>query len=151
MNSRYSPPYKTMSLLGRSGRRTLASIYQKQHHPISSPAVIQRQRQQQRRHASRTAVQIPSSRATPSFPTIESCPNPTCQCRETPPGLDIEREQPLDGTMAAYAEQVLISTGKSDWPSKIEDETDAVFLQQMKKFLGRGGKYSDVSLGFHYA
>ena len=61
-----------------------------------------------------------------------------------PAGLDIEREQSLNGSMAAYAEQVLISTGKPDWTSKTEDETDAVFLRQMKKFLGRNGKYSDV-------
>lgn len=62
-----------------------------------------------------------------------------------PPGLDIEREKPLNGSMAAYAEQVLISTGRPDWSSRIEDEPDAVLVRQLKKFLGRGGKYSDVS------
>lgn len=61
-----------------------------------------------------------------------------------PPGLEIEREQSLNGSMATYAEQVLISTGKPDWTSKIEDESDAVFLRQMKKFMGRDGKFSDV-------
>lgn len=60
-----------------------------------------------------------------------------------PEGLDIDREQSLNGLMAAYADQVLISTGKPDWTSKIEDESDAVFLRQMRKYLTRGGKYVD--------
>jgi hypothetical protein len=46
--------------------------------------------------------------------------------------------------MASYAQQVLISTGKDDWKSKIEDEEDAVLVRQLKKFLTRGGKYVDV-------
>ncbi|GAB7353403.1 hypothetical protein MBLNU459_g3876t2 [Dothideomycetes sp. NU459] len=60
-----------------------------------------------------------------------------------PEGLDIEREQSLSGTMATYAEQVLISTGQTDWKSKIEDEDSAVFLREMKRLLGPKGKYSD--------
>lgn len=94
----------------------------------------------QRQYASR--IELPFQ--PPPFPVIDSCPSPTCQCRETPPGLDIEREQSLNGSMAAYAEQVLISTGQSDWKSKIEDEEDGVLLRQMKRLLGRGGKYSNV-------
>lgn len=62
-----------------------------------------------------------------------------------PANLEIDRELPLNGTMAAYAEQVLISTGRNDWKSKIEEEEDSVFLRQLRKYLGRGGKYSDVS------
>ena len=62
-----------------------------------------------------------------------------------PEGLDIEREQNINGSMAAYAEQVLIASGKADWKGKIEDEKDAVLVRQLKSFLGRGGKYSDVS------
>lgn len=59
------------------------------------------------RYASR--IEIPKQ--PPPFPVVEACPVPTCQCREMPSGLDIEREQNINGSMAAYAEQVLISTG----------------------------------------
>ncbi|KAK4504934.1 hypothetical protein PRZ48_002897 [Zasmidium cellare] len=79
----------------------------------------------------------------PPVPVIEKCPSPTCQCREPPAGLDIEREQNINGSMAAYAEQVLISTGKDDWKSRIEDEEDAVLVNQLKKNLTRGGKFVD--------
>ena len=51
----------------------------------------------------------------------------------------------LNGSMAAYAEQILISTGREDWKSKIEDEDEGVLVRQLKGFLGRNGKYSDVS------
>ena len=94
----------------------------------------------QRTYASRMDVPF----ASPPFPIVESCPSPTCQCRETPSGLDIEREQNLNGSMAAYAEQVLISTGRNDWKSRIEEEDEAVLVKQLKLYLTRGGKYSDV-------
>ncbi|KAF2207784.1 hypothetical protein CERZMDRAFT_50483 [Cercospora zeae-maydis SCOH1-5] len=94
-----------------------------------------------RRPASRIAIPLPST--PPPVPVIETCPSPTCQCRETPPGLDIERETDLNGSMAAYAEQILLCTGKEDWKSKTEDEEDAVLLRQLRQFLVRGGKYVD--------
>lgn len=52
--------------------------------------------------------------------------------------------------MASYAEQVLISTGKEDWTSRIEDEEDGAFLRQLKGFLGRNGKYSNVRRPSHF-
>ncbi len=61
-----------------------------------------------------------------------------------PAGLDIEREQNINGSMAAYAEQIVVSTGHSRWKSRIEEEDEAVLVKQLKSFLGRGGKYSDV-------
>ncbi|KAM3423836.1 hypothetical protein BST61_g1235 [Cercospora zeina] len=94
-----------------------------------------------RRPASRIAIPLPST--PPPVPVIETCPSPTCQCRETPPGLNIERETDLNGSMAAYAEQILLCTSKEDWKSKTEDEEDAVLLRQLRKFLVRGGKYVD--------
>jgi hypothetical protein len=63
-----------------------------------------------------------------------------------PDGLDIEREQNINGSMAAYAEQILVSTGRNDWKSRIERDDEAVFVRQLKSFLGRRGKYSDVCL-----
>lgn len=47
--------------------------------------------------------------------------------------------------MPTYAEQVLISTGKDDWTSRIEDDEGSALVRQIKNFLGRNGKYSDVS------
>jgi hypothetical protein len=86
----------------------------------------------------------------PTFPTIPSCPSPTCACAETPAlpeGLYINYSQPLNGTMAAYAEQVVICTGQRDWKSRIEDENDGDNLSaDLKELLGRGGMYSDVCL-----
>lgn len=63
-----------------------------------------------------------------------------------PSGLDIEREQNLSGSMAAYAEQVLISTGKSDWKSRIEEEegVHGDVVRGLKGLLGPRGKLSDV-------
>lgn len=58
--------------------------------------------------------------------------------------MDIEREQNISGSMAAYAEQVLISTGRNDWKSKIEEEDEGVLVKQLRSFLMRGGKYVDV-------
>lgn len=62
-----------------------------------------------------------------------------------PSGLDIEREQNINGSMASYAEQVLISTGRSDWASRIEDEQEeGMLVRRLKGLLGPRGRYSDV-------
>jgi hypothetical protein len=65
-----------------------------------------------------------------------------------PPGLDIDRSQNLNGTMAPYAQHLIVSTGKSDWTSKIEDEKDTAvwgeFTADIKSILGRGGEFHDV-------
>jgi hypothetical protein len=76
--------------------------------------------------------------------TLDQCPSPTCQCRETPEGLDIDRETKLNGTMPAYAEQVIISTGRTDWKSRIQEDDDSAFVNQLAKFTGPKGKFSDV-------
>ncbi len=66
-----------------------------------------------------------------------------------PEGLEIDKEKPLNGTMAPYAEQVLICTGKSDWKSRIEDENGGDNLAaDLKELMGRGGIYSDVCVHF---
>lgn len=61
-----------------------------------------------------------------------------------PDGLDIEREQNINGSMPAYAEQILVLSSQSDWKSRIENDDEAVLVKQLKSFLRRGGKYSDV-------
>lgn len=62
-----------------------------------------------------------------------------------PAGLEIDHKRPIHGSMAAYAEQVLICTGKDDWPSRIEEDNSGDNLAaDLKELLGRGGIYSDV-------
>ena len=83
------------------------------------------------------------------FPTIATCPSPTCECAEAPTlpdGLEIDRKSPLNGVISSYAEQVLICTGRDDWASRIEEEHSGDNLAaDLKELFGRGGKYSDVS------
>lgn len=94
-----------------------------------------------------------ASRPTPPrpapFPTVETCPSPTCGCAPMPAfpdGLEIDRAAPMNGVVAAYAEQVLVCTGRDDWASRIEDDEGGDnFAADMKRAFGRGGRYTDVS------
>ena len=62
-----------------------------------------------------------------------------------PEGLPIDHKTNLNGLISNYAQQVLICTGKDDWPSKIEDDNSGDNLAaDLKELLGRGGVYSDV-------
>ena len=65
-----------------------------------------------------------------------------------PEGLPIDHQRPLNATMAPYTQQILISTGKSDWTSRIEDDGEGEnwggLIRGMKSLFGRGGKYADV-------
>lgn len=65
-----------------------------------------------------------------------------------PEGLPIDHEQALNGTMAAYAQQLLVCTGKRDWTSRIEDDGEnenwGHLVRGLKRLLGRGGPYLDV-------
>ncbi|TRX88226.1 hypothetical protein FHL15_010881, partial [Xylaria flabelliformis] len=80
--------------------------------------------------------------------TVPRCPSPTCECAdipETPQGLLIDYKTNLNGLMASYAEQVLICTGRNDWPSRIEeDNSDDNLAADLKELIGRGGIYSDL-------
>lgn len=63
-----------------------------------------------------------------------------------PEGLPIDHNGKLNGLISSYAEQVLICTGKDDWPSRIEDDSSGDNLAaDLKELFGRGGVYSDVS------
>lgn len=64
-----------------------------------------------------------------------------------PEGLEIDHKKNLNGSMAAYAEQVLNCTGKDDWTSRIEEENSGDNLAaDIKELIGRGGVYSDVCI-----
>ena len=90
-------------------------------------------------------IPIFNKRFAHSLPVIQSCPSPSCPCQETPSGLDINRELPLSGTMPAYIEHVIFSTGRTDWTSRIEDDEGLDVVKKMKSMLTRDGKYSNVS------
>jgi hypothetical protein len=88
---------------------------------------------------------IPARRQTP-IPTTATCPSPTCECAASPPNLDIDRKSPLLNTVAAYSEQVILSTGQEDWHSNIEQEDGATgaFVKGLKGVIGKGGEAFDV-------
>ena len=66
-----------------------------------------------------------------------------------PEGLPIDYSKSLNGTMAPYATQLLICTGKDDWPSRIEDaEGGDNLAADVKELVGRGGDFSDVITPF---
>ncbi|KAI1376471.1 Sucrase/ferredoxin-like-domain-containing protein [Hypoxylon crocopeplum] len=79
--------------------------------------------------------------------TVPKCPEPTCDCADTPSmpwGQSIDRNANLNGLIAAYAQQVLICTGKDDWTSRIEEDNSGDNLAaDLKELVGRGGMYSD--------
>ncbi|ATY61944.1 mitochondrial translation optimization (Mto1) [Cordyceps militaris] len=83
----------------------------------------------------------------PALPTVPTCPAPTCECAEMPAmpeGFDIDHKSSMNGVISGYSEQVLICTGKEDWPSKIEEDNSGDNLAaDLKELFGRGGTYSD--------
>ncbi|KIW29042.1 uncharacterized protein PV07_04888 [Cladophialophora immunda] len=91
---------------------------------------------------------ITTARA-PPFPIVETCPEPTCPCRSTPKlDLEIDRTKNLNGSMSPYAQHLLISTGQSDWTSRIEDEHNngtswGKVIGDVKALLGRHGQFHD--------
>ena len=94
----------------------------------------------------RTRLDIP-----PPFPVTKTCPEPTCACPPTPSmpeGHPIDYDQPLNGTMAAYAQQLLVCTGQRDWTSRIEDDGKdqswGELARGLKRLLGRGGPFASV-------
>lgn len=65
---------------------------------------------------------------------------------EMPDGLPLDRDGPMKGGIASYAEHVLVCTGNHDWPSRIEEENSGDNLAaDLKELFGRGGVFSDVS------
>lgn len=101
----------------------------------------------QRSSRHRVRLEIP-----PPFPVTKICPEPSCNCPPTPAlpeGLPIDHEQALNGTMVAYAQQLLICTGQPDWTSRIENDGEnkgwGNLVRGLKSLLGRGGPYLDVS------
>lgn len=88
----------------------------------------------------------------PPFPVTKKCPEPKCSCPPTPSmpeGQPLDYDHPLNGTMAAYAQQIVICTAQRDWTSRIEndgkDQGWGELVRGLKGLMGRGGPYADVS------
>ncbi|KAL5332349.1 Sucrase/ferredoxin-like-domain-containing protein [Aspergillus crustosus] len=86
----------------------------------------------------------------PPFPITSACPDPSCSCPPAPimpEGLPLDHDHPLNGTMAAYAQQIVICTGQKDWTSRIEDDGKGQswgeLVRGLKSLMGRGGPYAD--------
>ncbi|KAL2815894.1 Sucrase/ferredoxin-like-domain-containing protein [Aspergillus granulosus] len=104
---------------------------------LSSSNCLSRQR--------RIPIEIP-----PPFPVTKTCPNPNCSYPATPSipeGLPLDNDHPLNGTMAAYAQQIVVCTGQRDWTSRIEDDGKGQswgsLVRGLKGLMGRGGPYAD--------
>ena len=65
-----------------------------------------------------------------------------------PEDLTIDYDQPLNGTMAAHAQQMVICTGQRDWTSRIENDGEnkswGELVRALRRLLLRGGQYADV-------
>jgi len=88
------------------------------------------------------------------YQSVPSCPEPTCECAATPSLREpIDRQANIRESAPGYVHHVVISTGKSDWSSRIEDEGKLDrevrrppppspkdrFKSIVKRILGRGG------------
>jgi hypothetical protein len=76
------------------------------------------------------------------FPTIQTCPDPTCQCPPTP-DLDIDHEKSLSGLVGPYKQHLVVATGQPDWTSRIEnDQNFGSLAVGVKRGLRRDVRYS---------
>lgn len=91
--------------------------------------------------------------AAPPFPTIPTCPAPTCACAASPTlpsGFEIDRKAPLNGLIPNYAQHVLVCTGTDNWPSRIEEANGGDNLAaDLRELVGPRGKFSDVRGPLH--
>lgn len=63
---------------------------------------------------------------------ITPCNTCTCQS-QVPSDLDIDRVKPLSNTVPYHNQHIVISTGKSDWESRIENESQGDNLARALK------------------
>lgn len=79
----------------------------------------------------------------PNLPSIQTCPEPYCQCLPTPEGLDIDRKTPLDGTVPSYDMHLIVQSAPvANWSSRFED--DDTLAARVKKAFSRGGRFHSV-------
>ncbi|KAF0411893.1 sucrase/ferredoxin-like family protein [Gigaspora margarita] len=69
-----------------------------------------------------------------------SCADPCFDHKGYPSYLKIDYKSPLEGSVKPYVKHVLISTGKSDWGSRIEDECGTLASNLNKVIKGDSEK-----------
>jgi len=88
------------------------------------------------------------SRQYRTFTTIPTCPHPTLPHARNPAAdLDIDRKLPLSGSIPAHHSHVIIPTGRTDWSSRIEEDTigvETAAIKSLKDMLGPKGQFSNV-------
>lgn len=95
----------------------------------------------------RGRIAVPTSNLSPraAVAVTQQCPpptHPTCSC--DPADLDIDRDTALRGTMPRYASHVVIGTGATDWPSRIEFAPDGVASRLKRSLKKHGDPFSPV-------
>jgi len=96
------------------------------------------------RHFSSKDEYIPPKSVTlQNVPVIPSCPPAKCECHPTPE-LNIDRNSKLSGTMARHSSQILCCTGRSDWPSRIENDSLGWLARGLKEETRHGGVLSKI-------
>ncbi|KAK9712605.1 hypothetical protein K7432_007048 [Basidiobolus ranarum] len=68
-----------------------------------------------------------------------ACENPCEEHKQYPNYLKIDREKSLEGTVKPYFKQLLISTGKHDWPERIEEVEGSLPAEIAKRISSRKG------------
>ena len=61
------------------------------------------------------------------------CSNPCSEHKEFPSYLNIEMDFPILGSVKPYGRHILIATGASDWPKKIE-QTDGTLAHSLSEY-----------------
>ena len=80
------------------------------------------------------------------LPIIQKCPDCNLEgvCSQ-PEGLDIDHDRSLANTTPFHQRHLLVSTGKNDWSSKIENEPGyGAIARLLKEDLGPKGPYHKV-------
>ncbi|CAL8584039.1 hypothetical protein XPA_009647 [Xanthoria parietina] len=77
----------------------------------------------------------PFATTSPRAFTIDpTAPCNDCACQDqVPSDLAIDRIKPLNNTVPYYNQHIIISTGKSDWESRIENESEGANMAKALK------------------
>lgn len=62
----------------------------------------------------------------------------------TPEGLGIDRKKPLAGTAPYYDQHIVIDTGTTTWPSRIENQEKPNLAAMLKELIKPGNQLHDV-------
>ena len=81
------------------------------------------------------------------LPTIKESPIPSVHQHvfpRTPEGLGIDHKKPLAGTAPYYDQHIVIDTGTTTWPSRIESQETPNLAAMLKGLIKPGNQLHDV-------